>query len=163
MKILGISTAAALLVGVSSAAEDGGSTYVFAFVDTHCIITNQSDEIDLTNTVPNTWAVGDFAYQCNFVGSPTLTFISANGGLINTANGGDEVDYGIYLNDTPAAQSPSGALRASNATGAGFSFGNITTTTVPNQDVTPFFQVGPLGPFAVAGLYEDVLTIEIAP
>jgi hypothetical protein len=151
-----------MLSGAALAA-DSESTRIFAEVDNVCTITTQSDEIDLTNTAPDQWAPGEFTYQCNFVGSPTLTFASLNGGLLNPSNGTDLVDYGIYLNDAPAAQSPSGSLLASNSTGGGFSYSNITATTLPNQDVSPFFQVGPLDSFDVAGVYEDVLTISIAP
>lgn len=160
-KYLTAVSAVALLAG-SAMAADSASTRVFADVTGTCTITSQSDQIDLTNTAPDTWENGEFTYQCNFVGSPTLTFTSANGGMINPDNGTDNVDYGIYLNDVDYGNTPSTSLKASESQG-GYVFNNITTTTMANTDVSPIFKVGPLDSFDVAGTYEDVLTIDIAP
>lgn len=154
--------AAALLAGPALAA-DSDSTRVFADIGAECVINAQSAEIDVSNAAPNTWVNGVFAYQCNFIGSPTLTFTSLNGALVNPDNGGDSVDYGIYLNDAPVSGTPSSALLASTATGGGVVFNNITTTLAANQEVTPFFAVGPVAALTVAGTYEDVLSIEISP
>lgn len=158
---------AALLSGAALAA-DSAQTEVFADIEEVCTITTQSAQIDLTNAAPDTSVAGTFTYQCNFVGSPLLTFTSANGAMVNTENGGDTVEYGIYLNDAAPGGPPSTWLSSGDAQtgvsyGPGGDFGNITTTTLPNTDVSPFFAVGPLESFDVAGYYTDVLTITIAP
>lgn len=161
MRTLVMSCAALALIGAGSAlAADSASVQITATQAQSCTINDggTSTALDLGTTVDAPIA-GTFSYQCNFVGSPTLTFTSASGGV---TDGSYTYDYGIYLNDTAPASPPSGWLQASAAQ-SGAVYNNITTTTAPNSAVTPYFSVGLSEAIDVAGSYADTLTIDIAP
>jgi hypothetical protein len=161
MRILLLSSAAVALMGAGTAlAADSASVQITATQAQSCTINDggTSSALDLGTTVDAPIA-GTFSYQCNFVGSPTLTFTSLSGGVTDATN---TYDYGIYLNDAAPASPPSAWLQASASTG-GVPFTGITSTTAPNTAVTPFFSVGLSEAIDVAGSYSDTLTIDIAP
>ncbi len=130
-----------------------------------CHIVTYDDTIDLTTAAVNAWVYANFTYQCNYTGTPTLTFTSEHGGMLNDDDVvPDLIDYAIYLNNADGLASPASALQASNATGGTTYPPPIITTTVgPNTDKTPIFKVAKRSPGLIAGVYEDTLTIAIAP
>jgi spore coat protein U-like protein len=160
-KYLLITTGLALIGAGAALAADSGSVQITATQQDSCQIDSMSSSLDLGNVV-DTPVVGDFQYRCTFVGSPQLTFTSANGGVETSSNGGATADYGIYLNDAAPSSPPSTWLQASAATG-GVTYTNITTTVAPNTTVAPSFQVGLTQPLTVSGTYTDTLTVDIAP
>ncbi|MCE9523489.1 MAG: hypothetical protein K8S25_13785 [Alphaproteobacteria bacterium] len=160
-----LTTAAFAFIGAGSAmAADTANVEITAEQAPVCDITAVSGSIPLAGV--NVAVPGLFEYECNFEGSPTFTFTSANGGVETTDNGGGIADYGIFLNDqTPAALSvplPSDWQPASGAT-AGVVYGSISLSAPPNTTITPYFSVGLTQPLPVAGSYSDTLTIDIAP
>jgi len=155
-------TTGLVLVGAGAAlAADSASVQITATQLDSCQITSVSSSLDLGSVV-DTPVVGDFQYQCTFVGSPSLTFTSLNGGVHTDVAGGHTADYGIWLNDAAPGGPPSTWLQASAATG-GATFGDITTTVAANTTVAPNFQVGLTQALPVGGTYVDTLTIDIAP
>lgn len=105
---------------------------------------------------------GTLTYQCNFIGYPTFTFTSANGGVETTDNGGGIADYGIYVNDAAPGSPPSTWLQASAAT-SGAIYPAISFSAPANTPISPYFQVGLSEALPVAGSYSDILTVDIAP
>lgn len=155
-RILLATTAFAFSAGMAMAA-DSANVEITAENPAACEIVTASSSLNL-GTVVETYVPGDFTYQCNFVGSPTLTFTSLNGGVVN---GAYSSDYGIYLNDAPASGTPSVDWLQASGTPAVY-FG-ITSTVAPNTPTSPSFAVALTEPLEVAGLYSDTLTISIAP
>jgi hypothetical protein len=165
--VLRLGYAAALLIAGAPAYAGGtNATQVSSTVTKTCQINaGSSSVIDLTGLPVNTPQAGTFNYQCNFAGGNVgLRFTSSFGGV---KNGSDVANYGIFLNDqTPAAlgyPSPSQWLQASNATGGGVPFVNISVPLAPNTQRSPYFYVGLTQPVTVAGTYTDTLTIQITP
>jgi len=164
MRTFLLAAAAVALTGASTALAAGPDANIALSAENprECHITSYDSAIALTPAV-DTYVSGNFQYQCNFVGSPTLTFSSANGGLVN---GTYKSDYGIYLNDAAVSGVPSSWQQASTTPksyGDGGDYGAITGTTAPNTVTTPNFAVGLSQPLEVAGTYTDTLTISIAP
>lgn len=159
MKKVILTTAAALaaLTAAPAFAADSVSTTINASLDPTCDITSHSPTLTLgavDEVVP-----GVFSYQCNFIGDPTFTFTSANGGVKTTENGEATATYGIYLNDAPVSGAPSTWLQSS-ATPVSYS---VSTSLTPNTTVSPNFAVALTQALTVAGSYSDTLTISIAP
>ena len=162
MRKIIFSTVAAVAALTSTSAFAAGSAEVAinAELAKECKITASSSSITLTNNkVP---VAGQFEYSCNFTGSPTLTFASANGGVKTTSGDAAAADYGIYLNDTAYTNDTATWLKASEATTAQ-TFDDITTTDAPNTTKSPSFAVALLEDLTVAGTYSDTLTITVAP
>jgi spore coat protein U-like protein len=157
-KFLSVATVLAAITASPALAADTASTQIDASLAPSCDITSQSSNLTLgavDEVVP-----GVFTYSCNFIGSPTLTFTSANGGVTTAENGGAQADYGVYLNDAAPSGAPSSWLQAS-ATPQ--SYTGITQSLAPNSSVSPSFAVGLSEALVVAGTYSDTLTITIAP
>lgn len=151
----------------SALAVDTASIPINAVNPPVCDIVASSPNITLLGVdVP---VAGNFQYTCNFIGDPTLTFQSANGGVKTLENGGGTANYGIWLNTLAPGVPPSGWLQASGATGGGVTYlggalgSGITSSTAANSIVTPVFQVGLSTAMPVAGTYSDLLTITINP
>ena len=161
MRKIIFSTVAAVAALTSTSAFAAGSAQVAvnANLAKECKITASSSAITLTNDKAP--VAGNFEYSCNFVGSPTLTFKSANGGVKTDDNGGATADYGIYLNDTAYSNDTSNWLRASQAIGQNYD--GITTTVTANTPVAPKFAVALVDTLTIAGTYSDTLTITVAP
>jgi hypothetical protein len=164
MRNLLITAAVAALVSAAPAfAGNTKATEVNASLPATCSIIEQSASLTLGavgEAVP-----GSFQYTCNFIGSPALTFSSANGGVYNPENGKSTKKYGIYLNDAAPSVSPSSWLQSSATPQAYPSpdTGNITTSNPANVTVSPHFEVALTEALDVAGTYTDTLTISIAP
>jgi len=159
MRRILLASAAVAFAGAGSALA-GGSASIEINADNpqNCVVVASSATITLGAF--DTGVPGTFQYQCNFVGQPTLTFTSANGGVVTAENGGGSATYGIYLNDAAPGGPPSTWLQ-SNTTPQ--SYPNITTSTPANTVISPVFQVGLTGALPVAGHYSDTLTIDIVP
>lgn len=165
-KLLTTAALAALASATPAFAADQNATQVNASAAPVCKVTAQSTS--LTLAAVDEAVEGVFKYTCNFVGSPVLTFTSANGGVKTAENGGSTSDYGIYLNDAPYTSYPiSQWLKASQSTGGVSYAGNggpsITVSNPANQEVTASFALALRQPLAVAGSYSDTLTINVNP
>jgi hypothetical protein len=147
------------LIGAGTALADSASVAITATQEETCTINDATTSSALVLGAVDEPVVGTFEYECNFVGSPTLTFTSANGGV---TNGSETADYGIYLNDSPPSVPPSSWLQASTAT-SGAVYNNITSTTAPNTNTSTNFQVALTEALPVAGDYADTLTIDLVP
>jgi hypothetical protein len=164
MRKLLITAAIAALASASPAfAANNKQTVITAELAPVCSILTQSPSLALgaVGEAVN----GDFSYTCNFVGSPALTFSSANQGVHTDENGGSTKAYAIYLNDAAPSVPPSAWLKSS-ATPQAYpdaSNGNITTSNPANETVTPHFLVALSEALDVAGQYSDTLTISINP
>jgi hypothetical protein len=158
MRTLVTSCAVLALIGAGSAMADSTSVEITATQEETCQINAGTSTTIALGDVDEPIA-GTFEYECNFVGSPHLTFTSANGGV---TNGSDVADYGIYLNDVAPASPPSAWLQASAST-SGAEFDGITSTTAANTNTTTNFSVGLTEPLPVAGDYSDTLTIDLVP
>ena len=160
MRKLILSTAVALAAMTSSAAFAAGSAEVAvnASLAPSCSIVSSSPSLTLVGTAA---VPGDFTYKCNFTGSPSVSFTSANGGVKSTGTDANTADYYIYLNDN-AGTAGAGSARASTI-GASNPFTDITKTTAPNTNTTPSFSLALVSPLTVAGTYQDTLTISVAP
>ena len=159
MRTLVMSCAALALIGAGAAMADSASVQITASQEETCTINAASTSDSIELGAVDEAVAGVFEYQCNFVGAPTLTFTSTNGGV---TNGSDTADYGIYLNDTAPSSAPSTWLQASAATG-GVVFNNITATTAANTNTPTNFSVGLTEALPVAGDYSDTLTIDLVP
>jgi len=160
MRKLLLSTVALLAVGAASSAfaADSAPIAISATLAQACKIdtgTTTSVVLLADGSVSNP----TFTYECNFTGSPTLNFTSANKGVQSSGEGGLQ-PYGIYLNDNPVTGTPSTWQQAS-ATPQ--SYTGITTTSAPNTPKSPNFALGLDSPLTVAGVYTDTLTIDITP
>jgi hypothetical protein len=155
-----MSCAALALIGAGAAMADTASVEITATQEETCTINASSTSSSIALGAVDEAVAGVFEYQCNFVGSPTLTFTSTNGGV---SNGTDIADYGIYLNDTAPSSAPSTWLQASAATGSGAVYNNITSTTAANTNTPTNFSVGLTEALPVAGDYSDTLTIDLVP
>jgi hypothetical protein len=162
MRKIILSTVAAIAAMTSTSAFAAGSADVAinASLAPKCTISASSSALTLTSDKAP--VAGTFEYSCNFVGSPTMTFTSLNGGVATTENGTAKADYGIYLNDTAYTGDTSSWLKASQAATTQ-TYNGITTTVTPNTTVTPSFAVALLDTLTVAGTYSDTLTITVAP
>jgi len=163
MRKLLLSTVALLAVGAASSAfaADSAPIAISAELAQSCTINSgTSTNVVLDASAPSDGVPGTFNYQCNFTGSPTLKFTSANKGAQSTGPDATLVGYGIYLNDTPPS-TPASSWQQASATPA--SYTGITTTISPNTQVSPSFRLGLDAPLVVAGTYTDTLTIDIAP
>jgi len=156
-RILLAASALAFSAGAAIAA-DTASIPIDAYQAPVCVITASSPSISLAAVdVP---VPGLFQYKCNFVGDPTLNFISANGGVVTAENGGGTATYGIWLNTAAPGGPPSSWLQSSGTPQA---YTGITTSNPANTIITPVFQVGLTQALPVAGNYADTLTITINP
>lgn len=156
-RILLAASALVLSTGAAMAA-DSASIAIDALQAPTCDITTVSASITLAGldvAVP-----GTFEYVCNFVGDPTLNFVSTNGGVVTAENGGGSATYGIWLNTAAPGGPPSSWLQSLNTPQA---YTGITTSNPANVVVTPVFQVGLTSALPVAGAYSDTLTISISP
>jgi len=156
-RILLATAALAFGAGTAMAAGPDAEIAISADNPAECHITTYDALVDLTGVAVDSYVEPNFEYQCNFVGSPTLTFTSTNLGL---QNGAYNSDYGIYLNDLAISGSPSGWQQASDTPAP---YTGITTTVTPNVPVSPNFALGLSEALEVAGLYQDTLTISILP
>jgi hypothetical protein len=157
-----------LAAASSSFAAGNAATQINASLLQACVIDAQTPSVDISTGVANP----TFTYQCNFTGSPTLSFTSANGGVVKPAGADAAITapYGIYLNTAAPSGTPSSWLQSTVANGGpGSSYGPaggnpaITATTAPNTQTTPYFSVGLDTPLSVAGTYTDTLTVSITP
>jgi hypothetical protein len=162
MRTLMITAAAAAMFAASPAMASATSqTQVDATLAPACNILSSSASITLG--AKDEQKNGTFSYRCNFVGSPTITIKSDNGGVkYSGANGESLKDYGVYVNDTDASSVPSSWAQASSMT-SGYDFTGISTSAPANTDITPFFHVGLSQDLDLAGTYNDVLTFTINP
>jgi hypothetical protein len=152
---------AALALGAGAAyAADSENVEITAEQAPLCDITNISSNIPLAGV--DVAVAGVLQYECNFVGSPTFTFTSANGGVATLENGGGVADYGIYVNDVAPGGPPSSWLQASAATTPQV-YPGISFSAPANTTISPFFSVGLTQALPVAGSYSDTLTVDIAP
>lgn len=158
MRRILLATAALALSAGSAFAADTATVAIDAFQAQTCDITASSSNISLAAL--NVAVSGVFQYQCNFVGNPTLNFVSGFGGVKTTENGGGIATYGIYLNDNLPGGPPNTWLQ-SNATPQ--SYPAITLSAPANTTISPTFQVGLTQALPVAGTYSDTLTISITP
>lgn len=159
-RILLAASAFALLGAGAAMAADTADVEINAEQEPLCDITEISTSITLTGV--NVAVPGTLKFKCNFEGYPTFTFTSQNGGVETTENGGAVVDYGIWVNDIAPVGSPSGWLQASAAQ-SGAVYPGISLSAPPNAIIEPNFAVGLSAALPVAGVYTDILTVDIAP
>lgn len=113
---------------------------------------------------------GKIAYSCNYIGTPTVTITSANGGLTPdskaVANGAALVPYQLVFGDRATANGAQGGMISGSFTQAVSSQTDAlgwTSTAAANQAVNPTFAIYLTNPMTVAGSYSDTVTITIAP
>lgn len=160
MRRILLATAALALCAGSAMAAGSANVAITASQDPVCNITNISSGIPLAGV--DVAVAGTLQYKCNFVGSPTFTFTSLNGGVKTTDNGGGTADYGIYVNDIAPSSAPSTWLQASLAATPQV-YPGISFSAPANATISPFFSVGLSTALPVAGSYSDTLTVDIAP
>lgn len=163
-KILSISVLA--LAAAAAPAQAATDQQVVVNVDAslaqRCFFNSAVSNLTLSNTAKDT--NGLIKYECNFIGSPTVTVLSTNGGLkpdtIAATNGATTVDYKIAFGNgvTTAA---SGTL-ASALTTAGAVTGT-NATTASNTQTSATLALNLPTDLLYAGAYADVLTVTIAP
>lgn len=149
-----LTSAALLLVGVTSAFADGTATVtVSTTLAESCDLSEPTDIILSSNDAGGT-GTSNFDVTCNFEGSGeaplTVTLSSLSGGV---TNGSEIVDYTIAFE--------SGSAPASSTT----SLPLVVPSTVAAANVADpkSFTATLLADVEVAGEYEDTVTVAVAP
>ncbi|MBB4613417.1 hypothetical protein [Novosphingobium taihuense] len=163
-KILSLSILA--LVAAAAPAQAATDQQVTVNVDAslaqRCFFGTAVSNLTLSNTAPNT--TGTINYECNFIGSPTVTVASTNGGLKPDAtaafNGATTVDYKIaFGNGVTSATSGTNASTLSTAA----SVVGTNAVTASNTQTAATLALNLPSNLLYAGAYADVLTFTIAP
>lgn len=129
---------------------------------------NSTSSLTLGNDARD--ANGTVAYSCNYIGTPVVTITSANGALAPSDEsaewGAKPVDYQIVYGDRASQNSGSAGLFASQFVDGVSSITDQlgwTSTSAPNETVSPTLSLYLTRPITIAGDYSDTLTFTIAP
>ena len=150
--------ATATMMSTSAFAAGSAEIAVNASLAQTCSVVSATPTIVLTGT---TSVSGSFVYKCNFTGSPTLKFASLNGGVKSTGTEGGTIDYFVNAGDGVTSAGP-GNDSASSMTGAGRSYGGLTSTAA-NAEKTTGLAFALSTALTVAGEYQDTMTITVTP
>jgi spore coat protein U-like protein len=163
-KLLITAAIAAAAAATPALASNTTSTVVNAALAQSCTIDSVSPS--LTLGAVDAAVPGEFKYTCNFIGQPTVTIQSANGGVKTSDNGDATADYGVWVNDSAPSGAPSGWAQASALIGPGVSFGpdsGFLSSAAPNVQNSPYLSVALTTALPHAGNYTDTLTFTINP
>lgn len=164
-KILSISilALAAAAAPAQAATDQQVTVNVDASLAQRCFFGTAVSSLTLSNTSKN--ATGVINYECNFIGSPTVTVLSTNGGLKPDAtaafNGATTVDYKIAFGNS--VTSAASGTNASTLTGTAAGVVGSNAVTTSNTQTAATLALNLPTDLLYAGAYADVLTISIAP
>lgn len=171
-KLLSLSAVALAAVATPAlAAPSSVDVSVSAQLAKACAFNGGVSDTSMTLGNDQRYDSGVVAYSCNYIGTPVVTIVSLNGALAPDAAsataGAVPVPYQVRYGDSAAANSGDDGLFASQFTGGGINstsdVNGWTSTTVPNQLVSPLLAIYLTNPIAIAGNYSDTLTFSIAP
>jgi hypothetical protein len=148
----------ALFGAAPAFAETSASLAVQSVVEPACAFTSKpAATVTVTPTAGEKF-LGDLGYTCNFVGQPHLTLQLPGGTrLVNPANGGDSVTYGIRWLVAP--NGPGTAYQS-------FAPGDVLfewVTYVANSEMKGALQIRLPAALGVAGLYSTTISYTIVP
>ena len=153
--ILSTVAAIAALTSTSAFAAGTASVNVSSTLAQSCSISTDGSTVTLTGT---TAASTPVTVTCNFTGTPTIAYTSANKGVKGGEGGELVVDYLINYGGTPAP----GNLLASIADGGPAATFNANPVT-PNSPNVASLSFALVAAPTVAGTYSDTLTLTVAP
>jgi spore coat protein U-like protein len=151
---------AAAMTGTPAFAE-AEDLAITGLLEKACVISTLSNTVTLQNDSRTVTA--NLNYSCNFLGAPSVTLKSANGGVKTTENGGATQAYAVWLNDAASPTDYATWIQSGDMLAGVTSTSWVSGSTTPNTTMIPVIRFRLLNSLKVAGTYEDTVTVTIEP